>query len=243
MSRRHAVVGKLWVDVVLDVTVVWLFIATGTRRDVRVWHARHTLAVTVAIVHLTIDAAGPRHLVLVVHQVVDTILGRDETELSHVVGYRRHLAHTIDLTTVTLHLHLVLLLLRLVLSLHLLLLLDLLLSCLLSLLLRRGILLNMGLWVRQMAGSSGVAATNGALLEVSLENVTAGERIMAKEAHVGSIAGVCTLMSESSQNSSMEGGTHVEGDGASDAWRGDRSWYSGGMGICRPRPSGESGSS
>jgi hypothetical protein len=40
---------------------------------------------------------------------------------------------------------------------------------------------------------------------MTLENVTAGERIMAEEAHVGSIAGVWKLRSESDQDSTEEG--------------------------------------
>ena len=41
-----------------------------------------------------------------------------------------------------------------------------------------------------MAGASWVAATNGALLEVSFEDVGSAERIVAQHTHVGAISGV-----------------------------------------------------
>lgn len=44
--------------------------------------------------------------------------------------------------------------------------------------------------VGQMGGSSGVSTTNGALLEVTLEDVTSRERIAAQNTHVRSITSV-----------------------------------------------------
>ena len=63
-----------------------------------------------------------------------------------------------------------------------------------SSLLGLSILLNVGLRMRQVAGSSGVATTNGALLEVTLQNITSRKRITAKHTNVGAIAGVSEKM-------------------------------------------------
>lgn len=45
-------------------------------------------------------------------------------------------------------------------------------------------------WVGQVARPSRVAAANGALLEVTLQNVTPGERIIAENTHVWSVTSV-----------------------------------------------------
>lgn len=59
-----------------------------------------------------------------------------------------------------------------------------------SLLLSLGILLHMSLGVRQVASAGGVTTANGALLEVTLENVASGEGVPAEDTHVGAITGV-----------------------------------------------------
>ena len=60
-----------------------------------------------------------------------------------------------------------------------------------SSLLGLGILLNVSLRVGQVASSGGVSTTNGALLEVTLQDITSRKRIAAKDAHVGAVTGVC----------------------------------------------------
>ena len=52
------------------------------------------------------------------------------------------------------------------------------------------VLLQMGLRMGQMAGSSWVPAADGALLEVALENVTSGESIAAQNTHIRAVSGV-----------------------------------------------------
>ena len=52
------------------------------------------------------------------------------------------------------------------------------------------VLLQMGLRMGQMAGSSWVSAADGALLEVTLENVTSGESIAAQNTHIRAVSGV-----------------------------------------------------
>jgi len=74
--------------------------------------------------------------------------------------------------------------------------LDLLLLLLLLLLLGSSVLLDVRLWVRQVAGASRVTAANRALLEVPFQDVTAGERIVTQEAHVGTITRVCKFLSK-----------------------------------------------
>lgn len=64
------------------------------------------------------------------------------------------------------------------------------LSILKSGLLRLRVLLDMGLRVGQMASARGVAAADGALLEVTLEDVASGEGIPAEDTHVGAITSV-----------------------------------------------------
>lgn len=59
-----------------------------------------------------------------------------------------------------------------------------------SSLLSLGVLLNVGLRVGQVASSGGVSTTNGALLEVALQNITSRKRIAAEYTHIGAVAGV-----------------------------------------------------
>lgn len=59
-----------------------------------------------------------------------------------------------------------------------------------GLLLSLSILLHVSLGVRQVAGASGVTTANGALLEVTLENVASGEGVPAEDTHVGAITSV-----------------------------------------------------
>lgn len=43
----------------------------------------------------------------------------------------------------------------------------------------------------EMVSSSGVASSDGALLEMSLQNVTAREGVFAQMAHIRAVSGVC----------------------------------------------------
>lgn len=53
------------------------------------------------------------------------------------------------------------------------------------------VLLNVSLRVGQVASSRGVTTADGALLEVTLEDITSGKRIAAQDTHVRAVAGVC----------------------------------------------------
>lgn len=44
----------------------------------------------------------------------------------------------------------------------------------------------------KMTGTCWVTTTNGTLLEVALQDVTAGEGVSAKHTHVWTISGVCS---------------------------------------------------
>jgi len=52
------------------------------------------------------------------------------------------------------------------------------------------ILLDVGLRVGQVTSSGGVSTTDGALLEVTLQDITSRKRIAAKHTHVGAVTGV-----------------------------------------------------
>ena len=54
--------------------------------------------------------------------------------------------------------------------------------------------LQMSLSVRQMAGSSWIATTNGAFLEMALQDVAPGESVTAKYTHVRSVSSVCSRL-------------------------------------------------
>jgi hypothetical protein len=56
------------------------------------------------------------------------------------------------------------------------------------------VLLDMGLRMRQVASSSGVATADRTLLEVTLEDITSREGIAAENAHVWAITGVSQKM-------------------------------------------------
>ena len=61
--------------------------------------------------------------------------------------------------------------------------------------------------VRQMVGSGRIAPSDGAFLEMSFEDITARERVLAEVTHVRSVARICHGISESSRLD-LEG-THV----------------------------------
>lgn len=104
-----------------------------------------------------------RHMAAVAVGVVN-ILNRDHAEwVNHAVG--GHVVHAVELV-------------------HLALASDYgLLGCL-------RILFNVSLGVRQVAGASRVTATDGALLEVALEDIRAREGVTAQNTHVGAVAGI-----------------------------------------------------
>lgn len=52
------------------------------------------------------------------------------------------------------------------------------------------VLLQVGLRMGQVAGSSWISAADGTLLEVALEDVTSGEGVAAQNAHVRAVSGV-----------------------------------------------------
>jgi hypothetical protein len=56
------------------------------------------------------------------------------------------------------------------------------------------LLLNVSLGMRQMTRPSRISSTDRALLEVSLEDITARKRIAAQHAHVWAVAGVSEEM-------------------------------------------------
>lgn len=168
----HAVVGKLGVDVgghvvVNFLTVISLVEAASASGSTHSGTS-HASPVTILIIN-SIDAAGSRQLILVVAHVVHAIGGGDETKrVDHAVsGHVAHTVHVVQIATLT----------------H-------------SLLLGLRVLLHVGLGMRQMAGSSGVTATNGALDEMALQNITSREGITAQDTHIRAVAGVCSTLSE-----------------------------------------------
>ena len=115
-------------------------------------------------VSVVLHAARPGKLILIVRHAGQAIIrgARDDPErmMTHVI--HRHVTHTIHVVHVALG----------------------------EGFLRSSILLDMRMGMRKMAGSSGVSAANGALLKVTLENVTAGKRIATQHAHVRAVASV-----------------------------------------------------
>lgn len=166
----HAVVGKLGVDVgghvVVNLLTVVGLIEAASASGTAHNGTSHASPVAIRVVN-PIDAARSRQLILVVAHVVHAIGGGDETKrVDHAVsGHVAHTIHVVHIATLT----------------H-------------SLLLGLRILLDMGLGVRQMAGASGVTATNGALDEMTLQNITSREGITAQDTHVGAVAGVCSTV-------------------------------------------------
>lgn len=53
-----------------------------------------------------------------------------------------------------------------------------------------GVLLDMGLRVRQMTGPGGISASDRTLLEVTLENVASGESVAAENTHIWPVSSV-----------------------------------------------------
>lgn len=166
----HAVVGELGVDVGSHVvanflTVVSLVEAASTSGTAHNGTS-HASPVAIRVVN-SIDAAGSRQLILVVAHVVHAIGGGDEAKrVDHAVsGHVAHTVHVIHIASLT----------------H-------------SLLLSLRVLLDMSLGVRQMAGASGVAATDGALDKMALQNITSREGITAQDTHIGAVAGVCSIV-------------------------------------------------
>jgi len=57
----------------------------------------------------------------------------------------------------------------------------------------------------QVTHAAGITAPNRTFLEVAFEDVDAGKRIAAKNAHVGAIAGVCGVCQKSRSRSKETG--------------------------------------
>ncbi|KAK4071552.1 hypothetical protein Purlil1_13393 [Purpureocillium lilacinum] len=125
-------------------------------------HARHVPPILGRAVLEPVHAVGTRELVVVTGHVVHAVLdGNHGKGVDHAVGPGHVVEAIVALVGEA------------------------------GSLLGLSILLNVGLRMRQVAGSGGVATTNGALLEVTLQDITSGKRITAKHTHVGAIAGVC----------------------------------------------------
>lgn len=148
----HAVVCQLGIDVGINVVRVHTAVAlieAASGRGSAHNGSRHGSSITVRIV----NAAGPRKLALVVGELIHAIRrrGGDEAErVNHSVG--RHASHAVHVVNITFAAHS---------------------------LLRGGVLLDVRLRVREMAGTGRVTPADGALLEVTLQNVTARKRIAA----------------------------------------------------------------
>lgn len=56
----------------------------------------------------------------------------------------------------------------------------------------------MSVGVRQVSRASRVTPTDGALLEVTLQDITAGEGVLAENTHVRAITGVCKSRGDAS---------------------------------------------
>jgi hypothetical protein len=71
----------------------------------------------------------------------------------------------------------------------------------------------------QVTHAAGITAPNRTFLEVAFEDVDAGKRIAAKNAHVGAIAGVCGVLSKVKIKIKIKGNwTYVVEGGAEGAW-------------------------
>lgn len=57
--------------------------------------------------------------------------------------------------------------------------------------------------MRQMVGSGGITAPDGALLEVSLQNVTAREGVFAEMTHIRAVSSVCKRLARGRNESRM----------------------------------------
>ncbi|KAI6751599.1 hypothetical protein HG531_006295 [Fusarium graminearum] len=124
----------------------------------------HVPSVSIVTVVETAERAGPRELALILGHVVHAVRDWNHAKgVDHVVTGK--VAQTIEVVEIT------------VMSKT---------SCLLCLL----VLLNMGLRMRQVAGSGGVATADRTLLEMTLEDITSREGIAAENTHVWAITGV-----------------------------------------------------
>lgn len=164
----HAVVGKLGVDVgghvVVNFLTVISLVEAASASVATHGGTSHAPPVAVLVIN-PIDAARSRQLILVVAHVVHAIGGGDETKrVDHAIG--SHVAHTVHVVHITTLTH--------------------------GLCLGLRILLHVGLGMRQMAGASGVAATNGALDEMALQDITSREGITAQDTHIRAVAGICS---------------------------------------------------
>lgn len=56
--------------------------------------------------------------------------------------------------------------------------------------------LQIGLGVRQVSRTGGVATLDRAFLEVTLQDITTRERVLAQNTHVGAVTGVCMNIKE-----------------------------------------------
>ena len=162
----HAVVGKLGVDVgghvVVDLLTVVSLIEAASASGAAHNGTSHASPVAIRVIN-PIDAAGSRQLILVAH-VVHVIGGGDEAKsMDHAVS--GHVTHAVHMAHIAAFSH--------------------------SLLLSLGVLLHVGLGVRQVAGASRVTTTNGALDEMALQNITSREGVTAQDTHVGAVASVC----------------------------------------------------
>lgn len=146
-------------------SVLHLVAAVGLRTTHRGRTGRHGPAISVRVVE-SANAAGARHVVLVGAHVAHAVLDGHHAEgvLTHVL--LRHVVKAVELVEVALLAG----------------------SGALSM------LLDVRLGVRKMANARRVAAANGALLEVTLEDVTSREGIPAKYTHVRTVASVSEKM-------------------------------------------------
>lgn len=120
----------------------------------------HVSSVAISVIHAA-HAAGARKMVLVTRHAIHAILNGNHAErMDHAIA-----GHAVHLVHVAAFRHT-------------------------RSLLRLGVLLNVSVRVGEMAGSGGVATADGALLEVTLQDVTSRERIAAKNAHVRAVASV-----------------------------------------------------
>lgn len=128
-------------------------------------HARSHI---VTILGMAAVAVGPRKLVLVAGHVAHAVVDGDNAKgVNHAIS--RHVVHAIEVLHVSLVAEA-------------------------SGLLGLGVLLNVSLRVGQVARSRGVPTTDGALLEVALQDVTSGKRITTKHAHIRAVASVTKKM-------------------------------------------------
>lgn len=128
--------------------------------------ARHMLTVHVAAIWLRATHNGSRHGAAIAISVDATVLNWNHAKgMDHagVVGHVLKVAHVVHVTLVAKR----------------------------GSLLGLGVLFDVGLGVRQMAGAGGVTTADRALLEMTFENITSGESVATEDAHVRTITSVC----------------------------------------------------